>query len=181
VRKARAAFLFASRRLIIQAAMRTKSRTLIAIFWIGLVAGTLDIADNLIFNAFRGITPPMVFRFIASGLIGADAARSYGLTSIALGGAIHFFIALFWTIVFYLLSRKLDFLIRRPVLGGLLYGAFVYLFMNFVIVPLSRVPPRPAAATLPARINAVLAILLFIGLTISLLTRRYLSRPSGSH
>jgi len=154
----------------------TESKRLITIFWIGLVAGTLDITDNLIFNAFQGVTPPMVFRFIASGLIGIDRARNYGPASIALGVAIHFFIALFWTFIFYLLSRKLDFLGRRPVLGGLLYGALVYLFMNYVALPLSRIPPRPAAVTLPARINAVLAILLFIGLTISLLTRRTLPR-----
>jgi hypothetical protein len=153
---------------------RSKTKTLSTIFWIGLVAGTLDISDNLIFNAFRGITPAMVFRFIASGLIGVDAARSYGPASIALGVAIHFSIALVWTFVFYLLSRTLNFLSRRPVLGGLIYGAFVYLFMNFVALPLSRVPIRQAATTLPARINAVLAILLFIGLTISLLTRRTL-------
>ena len=156
--------------------MRNRIRTLVALFWIGLVAGTLDITDNLIFNAFRGITPAMVFRFIASGLIGVGAARSYGAASIALGVAMHFFIALFWTSLFYLLSRKLDFLTRRPVLGGLIYGAFVYLFMNYVAVPLSRVPLRPAPVTLPTRINAVLAILLFIGLTISLLTRKALPR-----
>jgi hypothetical protein len=29
---------------------------------------------------------------------------------------------------------------RRPVLSGLLYGGAVYLFMNFVVLPLSRVP-----------------------------------------
>jgi hypothetical protein len=160
--------------------MLNQAKTLLTILWIGLVAGTLDIADNLIFNAFRGITPAMVFRFIASGLIGVDAARSYGMVSVALGVAIHFFIALFWTFIFYLVSRKIDILLRRPVLGGLVYGAFVYLFMNFVALPLSRVPSRPAAATLPARINAVLAILLFIGLTISLLVRRNLPAPKKS-
>ena len=155
--------------------MLTKTRTLLTIFWIGLVAGTLDIADALIFNAFRGFTPRMVFRFIASGLIGMKAAQSWP-GSVALGIAIHFFIALFWTLIFYLLSRKLDFLTRRPVLGGLVYGAIVYLVMNYVALPLSRIPPRPAAVTIPALVNAVLAILLFIGLTISLLVRRYLPR-----
>jgi bacteriorhodopsin len=37
---------------------------------IGLFAGTLDIADALIFNVLRGITPVMVLQYIGSGLIG---------------------------------------------------------------------------------------------------------------
>ena len=148
------------------------------ILWIGLIAGTLDIADNLIFNQFRGISPIRVFQYIASGLIGMKSFQ-LGLASVALGVLIHYTIALFWTGVFYTASRKFSILVRRPVICGLLYGVVVYLVMNFVILPLSRVPPRPAAVTLPSRINAVLALLLFIGLTISLLTRRSITRASN--
>lgn len=32
---------------------------------IGLIAGTLDIAESLIFNAFRHIAPEMIFQYIA--------------------------------------------------------------------------------------------------------------------
>jgi len=152
--------------------------TLMTILWIGLIAGTLDIADNLIFNQFRGISPIRVFQYIASGLIGMKSFQ-LGLASVALGVLIHYTIALFWTGVFYTASRKFSILVRRPVICGLLYGVVVYLVMNFVILPLSRVPPRPAAVTLPSRINAVLALLLFIGLTISLLTRRSITRASN--
>ena len=152
--------------------------TLMTILWIGLIAGTLDIADNLIFNQFRGISPVRVFQYIASGLIGMKSFQ-LGLASVALGVLIHYTIALFWTGVFYTASRKFSILVRRPVICGLLYGVVVYLVMNFVILPLSRVPPRPAAVTLPSRINAVLALLLFIGLTISLLTRRSITRASN--
>jgi len=147
----------------------------LTILWIGLVAGTLDITDNLIFNQFRGISPTRVFQYIASGLVGMKSFQ-IGLASVALGVLIHYAIALFWTGVFYAASRKFAILIRRPVISGLVYGGVVYLIMNFVVVPLSRVPPRPAAVTLASQINAVLALLLFIGLTISLLTRRSLTR-----
>ena len=158
--------------------MTRKITTLMTILWIGLIAGTLDIADNLIFNQFRGISPIRVFQYIASGLIGMKSFQ-LGLASVALGVLIHYTIALFWTGVFYTASRKFSILLRRPVICGLLYGVVVYLVMNFVILPLSRVPPRPAAVTLPSRINAVLALLLFIGLTISLLTRRSVTRASN--
>ena len=42
------------------------------ILWIGLVAGTLDITENLVFSQLRGVTPWRVFQYIASGLIGTS-------------------------------------------------------------------------------------------------------------
>ena len=42
---------------------------------IGLFAGTLDIADALIFNELRGITPTMVLQYIASGVLGTASDR----------------------------------------------------------------------------------------------------------
>ena len=42
------------------------------ILWIGLVAGTLDITENLVFRQLRGVTPWRVFQYIASGLIGTS-------------------------------------------------------------------------------------------------------------
>jgi hypothetical protein len=152
--------------------MASKIRPLLTILWIGLVAGTLDITDNLIFNQLRGITPKIVFQYIASGLIGLQAFRS-GPASVALGVAIHYTIALIWTGVFYAASRKLAILSRRPVLSGLIYGGAIYLFMNFIVLPLSGIPHPRSAVTLASRVNGVLALLFFIGLPISLLVRRY--------
>jgi hypothetical protein len=147
------------------------ARVFSVILRIGLIAGTLDITDNLIFNQLRGITPKMVFQYIASGLIGMKSFEA-GAVSVALGVALHYSIALIWTGVFYAASRKLGILGRRPVLCGLLYGGFVYLFMNFVVLPRSGVPHVTKAMTLASRVNGVLAVVFCIGLTISLLVRR---------
>jgi hypothetical protein len=138
---------------------------------IGLIAGTLDITESIIFNAFRHITPAMIFQSIASGLIDGAAFR-LGAASVVLGVALHYFIALAWTAIFVAASRKMQILIRRPVLCGLLYGIFVYLFMNLVVLPLSRLPGSRAATTLPSRVSGVLAVMFCIGLTIALLVRR---------
>jgi uncharacterized membrane protein YagU involved in acid resistance len=138
---------------------------------IGLIAGTLDISENLIFNAFRHITPTQIFQYIASGLTGVWAFHA-GMASVALGVAIHYTIALFWTAVYYAASRRFGILIRRPVVCGLVYGGVVYLVMNFVVLPLTRVPHARAAATLASRVSGVLALLLCVGLTIALLLRR---------
>jgi len=138
---------------------------------IGLIAGTLDITENLVFNAFRHITPVQIFQYIASGLTGAWAFHA-GMESVALGVAIHYSIALFWTAVYYAASRSMVILIRRPVVCGLVYGAVVYLIMNFVVVPLTRVPHARAAMTLASRVSGVLALLLCIGVTVAVLVRR---------
>jgi len=153
---------------MVQAKTPSQSSAFLTILWIGLVAGTLDISENLIFNAFRRIAPRMVFQYIASGLIGVKSFRA-GMASVALGVVLHYFIALSWTAIFYAASRKLAVLTRRPVICGLLYGGFVYLFMNLVVLPLSGVPHARAAMTVASRVNGVLALLFCIGLTISLL------------
>ncbi len=144
---------------------------------IGLIAGTLDISENLIFNAFRHITPIMIFQYIASGLTGRWAF-SAGVMSVVLGAGIHYSIALIWTAVYYGASRWWGVLARRPVMCGLVYGAVVYLVMNLAVLPLTRVPHARAAMTLSSRISGVLALLLCIGLTIALLTARERAREA---
>jgi len=147
------------------------ARKIRAILWIGLVAGTLDITENLGFNHFRGISPGRVFQYIASGLIGLKSFQS-GWNSVALGVAIHYAIALTWTGIFLVAALKFPTTTRRPVLSGVIYGCLVYLIMTFMVLPLSGVPHPPAAITIASRINAVLALIFCIGLPISLLTRR---------
>ena len=149
------------------------AKSLKTILWIGLIAGTLDITENIIFNAFRGISPWRIFQFIASGLIDG---RSFQLewTSVGLRVVIHYAIALTWTAIFYIASTRFNFVLlwRRPVPSGLLYGVLVYAIMNFVVLPLSAVPSRPSAAIIAARVNAMLALMFCIGLPVALLVKR---------
>lgn len=147
------------------------NRGLSIVIRIALIAGTLDIGENIIFNAFRHITARQIFQYIASGLTGPWAIHA-GAASVALGIGIHYTIALFWTAVYYAVSGRLDLLVRRPVACGLAYGVVVYVVMNYVVLPLTRVPHARAAATLASRVSGVLAILFCIGLTVALLTAR---------
>lgn len=142
-----------------------------ALVRIGLIAGTLDISENLIFNAFRHITPGMIFRYIASGLVGPSAFRG-GAGMIALGVAIHYAIAFTWTALYFFAARSWRVLVRRPVVCGLLYGALVYIVMNFVVLPMTRVPHSHAAVSVASRVSGILALLFCIGLTVALLTAR---------
>jgi hypothetical protein len=151
-----------------------------AIVAIGLVAGTLDIADALIFLAVQGVPPSAVFRFIAGALIGTQAA-AVGFAPVILGAALHYFIALSWTALFVLASLRFPVLRQRPVIAGLVYAGLVWLAMNKVVVPLSRAPRPTRPQSLLSLVNGVLALIICIGLTISLLTRwRFGNGAAGS-
>lgn len=141
------------------------------IFWGGLIAGTLDICAAFLTAWLRaGIGPIRLLQFVASGLIGA-AAFEGGIKTALLGLALHFLIATVATAVFYFASRKLLFLVERPVNFGLLYGVAVYLFMNFVVLPLSNIARRPF--TFSGFIIGLLTIMFCVGLPIGLVVRRF--------
>jgi len=108
---------------------------------------------------------------VASGLLG-QASYEGGTKTAALGVVLHYFIATVWTTVFYLASRKLRWLLDRPVTWGLVYGVIVYAFMNFVVLPLSAFPQR-TPPRLSGRIIGLLIIMFCIGLPISLIVRRF--------
>lgn len=155
------------------------SRRVRTVFWIGLVAGTLDISENIVFNAFRHITPYQIFQYIASGLIDGKSF-TIGGASVALGVAIHYTIAMTWTVIFYLVSRKLLILTRQAAICGIVYGGVVYVIMNFVVLPVTRVPHARAAMTVASRISGVLALLFCIGLAVALLVKKFAPPANGA-
>ena len=150
--------------------MRTNVRV---ILFGGLIAGTLDLSAAFISSWLRaGVGPVRVMQSIASGLLGA-AAFTGGAGSAALGVVLHFLIATVATAVFYFASRTLRFLVKQPVTAGLLYGVAVYVFMNFVVIPLSAVPRRGGTPPLSGRIIGLLIIMFCVGLPIALIVRRF--------
>lgn len=144
-----------------------------AIFWGGLIAGVLDLAGACVVSWLRaGVRPVRVMQSISSGLLGS-AAYSGGAKTAALGVVLHFFIATVWTVVFYVASRKLRFLLDQPILSGLVYGAIVWTFMNFVVLPLSAFPPSRTPPTLTGRMIGLLVIIFCVGLPIAIIVRRF--------
>ncbi|HEX4156191.1 MAG TPA: hypothetical protein VHY48_11310 [Acidobacteriaceae bacterium] len=137
-----------------------------------LIAGTLDIADALIFNGLRGVPAEGLLHFIAACLIGISAFHG-GLTTAALGLAIHYAITLFWSALFLVAAARFTALTRHAIVSGLLYGGIIYIVMNYIVLPLARLPPRSHHHPTAVLINAVLALLLCMGLPIALIARRF--------
>lgn len=148
----------------------TRSPGFPAIAWATLVAGVLDISSAFVLAYPKGVGPIRVLQGVAAGLIGRESAIQGGLATAGLGLAIHFFIAFVVASVFYVASRKLAFLTRRPVISGLLYGVVVYGFMYWVVMPLAYPVVHPS---LSRDLTAVCVHMLLIGLPIALIVRRY--------
>lgn len=137
----------------------------------GLVAGILDGAAASINALARGRSPVRVFRFIASGIFGKDASNP-GWLMPTLGILLHFFIAFSFTIFFFLIFPKIKWLNKNFVITGLLYGIFVWLIMNLIVVPLS-ITGRIRFIDPLQTIIGVLFLMFFIGLPIAYFTKRY--------
>lgn len=160
--------------------MRRNPDPLRAIGWGGLLGGVLDISDALVFFGMQGISPERLLQGIARGLLGMRAMQG-GWAAALLGLGLHFLIAFTAASVYYAASRKLRVLRQRPIVSGLLYGIAVFLFMNMIVVPLSAIGRSPTAmlAFNLGSANAVLALMLFIGLPIALAVNRYASESDS--
>ena len=122
-----------------------------AIFWGGLLAGVFDLTQAFIGFSLMGSTPFRILQRIAGGIFGTHS-RDMGWASAAIGLVCHFAVAFGAAAVYYLASRKLRLLVERPVLCGLFYGELVFLFMYFVVIPLSAIGhPQFSIAHLPHR------------------------------
>jgi hypothetical protein len=148
-----------------------RSRAARAIAWGGLLAGLGDITFAFVVNGLRGAGPVLVLQSVASGLLGA-AAREGGWATAALGGLLHFLIALAWAAVFWLLSRRLKVLVQHPVACGLLYGFAVYAFMYLVVVPLSAAYFKPSFTPYTVSLNGA-GHMLLVGLPIALAASKF--------
>jgi len=105
----------------------------------GLLAGVLDIAYAFVLAVARNGRPLRVLQSVASGLLGSGAYQG-GVATGALGLALHLGITVVAAWVFWLVVKRSPLMQRQVLWCGLVFGVLVYLFMNFVVLPLSAVP-----------------------------------------
>jgi len=142
-----------------------------AIFSGGFLAGIFDITQAFIGYGLMGSTPFRILQAVAGGIFGRAHSREMGWTSAAVGLLCHFTVAFGAATVYYLVSRKLRVLVQRPVLCGLIYGELVFLFMYFVVIPISAL--GHATFNLATYITGPIGHPLLVGLPIALCVRRF--------
>ncbi|MBY0459320.1 MAG: hypothetical protein K2V38_18480 [Gemmataceae bacterium] len=146
-----------------------------AVAYGGLVSGVLDATNGVIAFGLYGMNPIQVLQFIASGAFGPAALEggqltAFGLLMAAAGAGFHFVIAFVAAAVFAVAAQSLPVLRRNWVVAGLLYGAWVWVFMNLIVLPFTAVVPGPSGVGL--LLNGVIGHALFVGLPIAYFSRR---------
>jgi uncharacterized membrane protein YagU involved in acid resistance len=146
------------------------ARPLAAIFWGGLLAGIFDITQAFIGFGLLGAKPFRILQHIAGGVFGARSMQM-GWTSAVLGLVFHFTIAFTAAAVYYFASRVLRAMVEHAIVCGLIYGELVFLFMYFVVLPLT--PLGPAHFSTATYITGPIGHTFLVGLPIALSARRF--------
>jgi hypothetical protein len=141
---------------------------------ISLLAGTLDALGAVIIYQAE---PTRLFRFIASGAFGASKAFSAGTSMVVWGILFHYFIAFIWTAIFFFSYPRLAIARRKIFITGVLYGVFVWIVMNKIVLPLTQIASVPF--NFRAALIGVSIIIFAIGLPITFFTRRYYLRSAA--
>ena len=144
------------------------------ILFAGFIAGTLDALAAIInFYVATGKNPLIVFVFIASGVLGKQA-YSDGQSIALLGLFFHYIIAIMFSAFYFLMYPKLKFLHLNKLNAAIIYGIFVWLVMNLIVVPLSKTSPLPFKI-----MNALLAVVILIvciGIPISFIASSFYNK-----
>ena len=139
----------------------------------GLLVGTLDIVTALVdFYIATGRGPAGVLKYIASGVFGKEAITAGG-DMIFLGLLFHYLIAFAFTFFFFWLYSKTVVLAKNRIVTGIVYGLFIWIVMNLVVVQISNTPHAPLSAIKPWRaLKAFLILVFMIGLPLSFIAHR---------
>jgi uncharacterized membrane protein YagU involved in acid resistance len=137
----------------------------------GLVAGTLDICAAFT-HAYleRSTRPEVVLKYVAGGVFGLKKSMAGG-TDIAIYGLLfHYLIATIFAALFAFLYLSIKAIRRNIVVWGLLYGAVVWLIMNRIVVPMSKINSKKPITFDKNMIIALLIIMFCVGLPVALVT-----------
>jgi hypothetical protein len=145
-----------------------------------IVAGTFDICWATTSSYLRsGVAPTRVLQFVASGALGPSAFQG-GAATAAAGLGFHYLNAFLVTAAFFAVAAGLPSLARRPFVVGPLFGILVYVVMNYIVVPYSRIGPRPRRPMVVA-VPELLVHMFLIGLPIALAARAAASSSTRQH
>ncbi len=156
---------------------KSKSRLVPVIAFTGFFAGMLDITAALLhYYIVTQKNPLRVFQYISSSIYG-PSAYSGNFNMILAGVIIHFFIAYFFTTIFFLVYPHLKLNRLSPFLVAIIYGILIWLTMNMLVLPLTKV-------ALPKNFEArqvmigILILICAIGLPVSLAAKKFYSKKS---
>ncbi|MFB3389683.1 DUF1440 domain-containing protein [Flavobacterium sp. LAR06] len=152
--------------------MKSKSGT---IFLSGLIAGTLDMLAAITVYAFilQKTTAIIILQSIASGIFKKDA-YSGGSQMALYGLLLHYFIALTFAWFYFAIYPYFTFIKKNTLLSGILYGIFVWIIMNLVVLP-TVFPVLPEKHLDFHLIISIMILICCIGIPIAFITKKHYS------
>jgi len=150
---------------------KSKASVAVAVLWCGLLVGTLDILAAFA-NAYISfeVGPISVLKYIASALFGATAING-GTDMVIYGLLMHYAIAYFFTALYFFLYPRLGGATQNSILIGVMYGLFIWLLMNLVVVPFTKIPH--SHMHVPQTIINIIILMVMIGVPLSILTNNF--------
>jgi hypothetical protein len=145
----------------------------ILILLTGLVVGTVDGLAAIVWHlSTGGNNPAGIFKFIASCLIGKTALTG-GTEMVILGVLLHFLIATIFSAFFYFLCLKIKSFKGENILYGALYGIFVWIVMNLILLPviIQSVPKNPKNIIIGLFIHIIC-----VGIPMSLIYKKFANK-----
>ena len=143
----------------------------LTILCVGFFVGFLDASAaviNYVLNTHKN--PIVISKYIASAVFGKKA-YSGEPSMIFFGFLFHFLIAYSFTLLFFFLYPKINFLSKNRLLTGIIYGIFIWLVMNLFVLPLTNVAKQ--SFTLKPTITGILILIVAIGLPLSYIAYNY--------
>lgn len=152
--------------------MKSKSGT---IFLSGLIAGTLDILAAIIVYTvlLEKTTAIKILQSIASGIFKKDAYTG-GSQMAWYGLGLHYIIAFTFAWFYFIIYPYFPFLKKNTIISGFLYGIFVWIVMNLIVLPIVF-PLLPEKHLDFPLLLSILILMFCIGLPIASITRKYYS------
>lgn len=148
---------------------RSAAGTIIAAW---LVAGTLDICAAFVQVYLRGGKNPLiVLNYIAGAVFGKERANTGGTPMMVAGLLFHYLAAFLFTLFFYWLYPRVKFFWKNRIVTALVYGVFVWVVMNLLVVPMTLIAKYPSDPKQAAIAAAILVGM--IGLPLSLIIGSY--------
>lgn len=140
-----------------------------------IITGVLDaIAAIIVYGIFYKYNPIQIYQFVSSALLGADAYKG-GIPIAFLGLFFHFIIAFAASFIFIQLYAKWAFLRNNVAVIGLLYGLVIWLVMNKLVIPFTKIPASPFDVV---AIIGIIWHMLLVGLPIALIADKHFKSRS---
>lgn len=109
-----------------------------------LLVGTLDITSATIHYLIRGGSYPVnILVYISSAIYGPRAAEIGPPSMAILGLALHYLVALIWTLIFFFLYPRIPAMSKNRVVTGIVFGFFMQIIMSQLVVKLSNTAKGP--------------------------------------